>query len=156
MQESVLTLGRWQQIVMPGELSRVQRVQEDVQRALVSCQFTEREVFRVLLALEEALVNAIKHGNRLDGTKKVYVRYRVNSARFDVCIMDEGQGFNLDAVPNPTADENLERLSGRGLLLMRHFMTEVVFHPPGNRLSMCMVRNQRNSPESGALTPCCT
>ena len=55
-------------------------------------------------------------------------------------IADEGKGFDPDDVPDPMAPENLERPCGRGLLLMRHYMTEVTYHPPGNRLSMSKVR----------------
>jgi serine/threonine-protein kinase RsbW len=77
----------------------------------------------------------------MDPDKKVFIRYRISSERFDIHIVDQGRGFNPDDVPNAVAEENLERPSGRGLLLMRHYMTAVVFHAPGNRLSMSMVRH---------------
>jgi serine/threonine-protein kinase RsbW len=128
-------------VSIPSDMAEARRVQADIEHALRLAHFTEHDIFAVKLALEEALVNAIKHGNQMDRAKKVHIRYRVNDERFDIHITDEGQGFELEDVPDPVAAENLERPCGRGLLLMRHYMTEVVFHPPGNRLSMSKVRN---------------
>jgi serine/threonine-protein kinase RsbW len=117
------------------------QLQEQIEQALQANQFEEREVFCIKLALEEALVNAIKHGNQADRSKHVHVAYRITPQRFDVRIRDEGPGFDPQDVPDPLAVENLERPCGRGLLLMRHYMTEVTFHPPGNQVSMCKVRD---------------
>jgi serine/threonine-protein kinase RsbW len=132
--------GIWREIVITGDSVQVGRLQDDVERELIFCQFAAKEVFSIKLAVQEAVVNAIKHGNRMDPEKKVFIRYRISSERFDIHVIDEGRGFNPDEVPNAVAEENLERPSGRGLLLMRHYMTAVVFHAPGNRLSMSMVR----------------
>jgi serine/threonine-protein kinase RsbW len=116
------------------------RVQEEIEQRLKAQSFEEREIFCIKLALEEALVNAIKHGNQLNRAKKVRVAYRVDGERFEVLIADEGPGFNPADVPDPVAIENLERPCGRGLLLMRHYMSEVVFHPPGNAVHMVKLR----------------
>jgi serine/threonine-protein kinase RsbW len=128
------------EIVIPSDPGEARRVQDVIENALISHAYEEREVFSIKLALEEALVNAIKHGNQLDRSKKVLIHYRIRPDRFDIVIVDEGRGFDPEDVPDPMAVENLERPSGRGLLLMRHYMTEVTFHPPGNRLKMCMIR----------------
>ena len=120
------------------------RHSHNVEAELKRNHFDDREIFCIKLALEEALVNAIKHGNQLDRNKRVQVAYRVNSERFDVRITDEGPGFDPEDVPDPMAVENLERPCGRGLLLMKHYMTGVVFDPPGNRLYMYKVRNGCN------------
>jgi serine/threonine-protein kinase RsbW len=129
------------EVVIPSDPAEARRIQEEIERALQSNRFEERDIFSIKLALEEALVNAIKHGNQMDRTKKVHIAYRVNTERFDIYIADEGPGFDPEDVPDPMAVENLERPCGRGLLLMRHYMTEVVFHPPGNRVTMCKLRN---------------
>jgi serine/threonine-protein kinase RsbW len=130
-----------EEVVIPSDPVEARRVQDDIERALKACLFEDREIFSIKLALEEALVNAIKHGNQMDRSKKVTIAYRVNTERFDIHIADEGKGFDPEDVPDPMAVENLERPCGRGLLLMRHYMSEVSFHPPGNRLSMSKVRN---------------
>jgi len=127
-------------VVIPSDPAEARRVQDDIERALKSFRFEDRDIFSIKLALEEALVNAIKHGNQMDRSKKVHVACRIDPERFEVDIADEGPGFDPDEVPDPMAEENLERPCGRGLLLMRHYMTEVVFHPPGNRLVMRKLR----------------
>jgi serine/threonine-protein kinase RsbW len=131
-------------LVIPSDPAEARRVQDDIERALKAFRFDDREIFSIKLALEEALVNAIKHGNQMDRSKSVHISYRVNHDRFDIHIADEGGGFDPEDVPDPMAAENLERPCGRGLLLMRHYMTEVVFHPPGNRLSMTKIRSGSN------------
>jgi len=129
------------QVAIPSDPGEARTVQDMIERQLRRNQFDDKDIFSIKLALEEALVNAIKHGNQMDRTKKVHVDFRVNRERIDIRIVDEGKGFLPEDVPDPMAPENLERPCGRGLLLMRHYMTEVSFHPPGNRLHMCKVRN---------------
>ena len=127
-------------LLIPSDTAEARRVQEEIEHLLKLHQFGEREVFGIRLAVEEALVNAIKHGNQLDPDKKVYVSYQITTERFDIRITDEGPGFNPEDVPDPTAIENLERPCGRGLLLMRGFMTEVQYHGKGNVVTMAKVR----------------
>src|SRR5687768_15824579 len=119
-----------------SRLDEVRQVQADIKDALQSHQFGDRDQFSVELALEEALVNAIKHGNQLDPAKRVFVRYEITGDRFDIRIEDEGPGFNPADVPDPTAPENLERPCGRGLLLIRYYMTEVSFQDNGRTIAM--------------------
>jgi serine/threonine-protein kinase RsbW len=78
----------------------------------------------------------------MDRGKKVCVRYRILADRIDISLCDEGIGFNPDDIPDPLADENLERPSGRGLFLIRHYMSEVIVHPPGNRMTMYKLRKK--------------
>jgi serine/threonine-protein kinase RsbW len=128
------------QVAIPSDPNEARSVQELIEQQLRSNRFEDREIFTIKLALEEALVNAIKHGNQMDRSKKVHIDFHVNPERFDIRIVDEGAGFALEDVPDPMDPENLERPCGRGLLLMRHYMTEVTFHPPGNRVTMSKVR----------------
>jgi serine/threonine-protein kinase RsbW len=128
------------ELTIPSDLSEARRVQELIESALSAAAYTEHEVFSIKLALEEALVNAIKHGNQMDPDKRVFVVYKVTPDRFDIRITDEGAGFNPADVPDPTDPDNLERPCGRGLLLMRGFMTEVEYHGRGNVVSMAKVR----------------
>lgn len=113
---------------------------EDILHAIERVGFAEREIFAIRLALEEALVNAIKHGHQGDPNKEVQLRYHVAADHLLVEIEDQGPGFNPNAVPDPIAAENLERSCGRGLLLMRHYMTWVSFNETGNRVTMCRQR----------------
>jgi serine/threonine-protein kinase RsbW len=128
------------EITIASDMAEARRVQAEIERALLQVQFHEHDIFAIKLALEEALVNAIKHGNQMDPAKQVRVAYHVRADRFEVRITDEGQGFDPDDVPDPTAPENLERPCGRGLLLMRHYMTEVAYHDCGRAVHMAKVR----------------
>jgi len=128
-------------VVIPSDPAEARRIQEEIERQLKAFHYSEREIFSVKLALEEALVNAIKHGNQFDHTKKVHIAYNVKPERFDILIRDEGSGFDPTEVPDPTAVENLERPCGRGLMLMRYYMNEVSFSPGGNSVFMTKLRN---------------
>jgi serine/threonine-protein kinase RsbW len=139
------------EVAIPSDPSEARRVQEMIEKQLHDYHFDPREIFSIKLALEEALVNAIKHGNQMDPAKKVHIHVTVNQDRIDIRILDEGDGFRLDDVPDPMAPENLERPCGRGLLLMRHYMTEVTFHAPGNRLTMSKVRNHNGHCANGQV-----
>lgn len=128
-------------VVIPSDPAEARRVQDEIEQLVRdTCHCSDKEVFSIRLALEEALVNAIKHGNQMDRGKKVGVSYRVLPERFDVLIIDEGPGFDPGDVPDPTTPENLERPCGRGVMLMRHYMTEVTYSERGNCVRMCMHR----------------
>jgi serine/threonine-protein kinase RsbW len=127
-------------VFIPSDPAEARRIQEEIERLLNEHAYSERDIFSIRLALEEALINAIKHGNRMDRNKKVRVAYGVTSERFDILIVDEGPGFDPGDVPDPTAVENLERPCGRGLMLMRHYMSEVNYNDRGNSVRMCKFR----------------
>ena len=98
--------------------------------------FSDRDLFGTRLALEEAVVNALKHGHRSDTNKSVTIRYSLTPERVIVEVEDQGLGFQPSEVPDPTLAENLERASGRGILLMRAFMNVVRFSERGNRVTL--------------------
>jgi serine/threonine-protein kinase RsbW len=128
------------QTVIPSDLDAARRLQEEIE-AVVRPAFADHEAFAIKMAVEEALVNAIKHGNQMDPDKSVRVAYALGTERFDVRITDEGPGFNPEEVPDPTAPENLERPCGRGLLLIRFYMTGVAFQDNGRTIVMHKLRN---------------
>ena len=98
--------------------------------------------FAVRAALEEALINAIEHGNGNDPTKTITVEYVVSRSSIIIEVEDHGEGFDLEAVPDPTRRQNMDIPSGRGILLMRSFMSEVDFYAPGNRVRMAFRRQE--------------
>ena len=132
------------QVVIPSDTAEARRVQEQIEAQLQTARCHDHDLFSIKLALEEALVNAIKHGNQYDRAKKVQISYQVLPDRFEILITDEGVGFDPADVPDPTAVENLERPCGRGLMLMRHYMTEVTFNDRGNAVVLSRaLRNGR-------------
>jgi serine/threonine-protein kinase RsbW len=117
------------------------RVIDTVVCAMYARSYPQKDRFAMRLALEEAIVNAIKHGHRHDPTQQVSVRYRVQLNRVLAEVEDQGRGFDPEQVPDPLSPENLARASGRGLLLMRSYMTSVRYNEQGNCVSLCKHRS---------------
>ncbi|MDB5173817.1 MAG: btrW [Phycisphaerales bacterium] len=103
--------------------------------------FHGESFFALRIALEEALVNAIRHGNQVDPRKNVHVEARISPKRVDIVVEDQGPGFDRASVPDPTAVENLEKCSGRGILLIESYMSKAKWDRGGRRLRM--VRENR-------------
>ncbi len=135
------TTGQPVVITIPSDLGAARQVQNQIEESLQGVQFSEAEIFAIKMAIEEALVNAIKHGNQMDPDKTVTVNYKAEPERFEIRITDQGPGFDPADVPDPTAPENLERPCGRGLLLIRYYMTDVSFHDEGTTIAMYKLRN---------------
>ncbi len=108
----------------------------EVHSQLLSHGWTEHEAFGARLALEEALINAMLHGNGGDSRKLVRFDCKLSSRRLWLQITDQGTGFNPSHVPDCTQPENLETPGGRGILLMRTFMNRVEYNAAGNQVVM--------------------
>jgi len=105
------------------------------------------DIFAIHLAAEEAIVNAIVHGNKLDPEKKVRVACVVSADLARIEVADEGPGFDPSAVPDCRLDERLDAPGGRGVMLMRNFMTRIEYNTRGNRVLM---EKQRPPAEAAA------
>lgn len=104
--------------------------------------YGEAARFAVRLAFEEAVVNAFRHGHKgLPENTPADVSFRVGADEAVIAVTDQGPGFNPVAVPDCTLDENLEKVSGRGLMLIRSFMTDVHHEMGGRRLVMTYRRD---------------
>ncbi len=134
------------EIRIPSSTTEGQKVQERIISRLEQIGFPARGIFGVRLALEEALVNAIKHGNGLDPSKEVSVTCQISNDKVRVVIEDQGPGFRLQDVPDPTEDENLEKPGGRGIMLMRAFLSVVEYNERGNRVVLEKHRNDDSAP----------
>lgn len=122
--------------IIPSDTLRGQEVQERIIGLMHQFGFSDRDIFSMRLALEEGIINAIKHGNRMDLGKSVRITWGISDARVRVVIVDEGVGFNPEDIPDPTADENLERPSGRGIMLMKAFLDLMRYNERGNELTL--------------------
>lgn len=122
--------------VLRDQATDIDRVQGMIGSALAGLGYDEAARFAIRLALEEAMVNAFRHGNRGQSGRSVTVEWTVTAELAEFRIQDEGEGFDPQSVPDPTLDENLEIPSGRGIMLMRAYMHEVDFESPGNRLRL--------------------
>ena len=99
---------------------------EDLARQVAgSAGFDDDEQYKISMAVRECIINALKHGNRGDESKQVQVNFSLQPDRLVVQVGDQGSGFDLEDVPDPLANDNLLRTSGRGLFLVRCFMDEL-------------------------------
>ena len=122
--------------LIPSDLSAGKQVLDEILRRLQELEWAEEDLFGVHLSLEEAIVNAIKHGNRLDAEKQVRIDCELSAQGLRIEIADQGAGFNPDHVPDCTCEENLDNPSGRGIMLMRTFMSSVEYNARGNQVTM--------------------
>ena len=122
--------------VLVGDTSDAQTLQDRIIGLLEEYGFSDRDVFVMRLAIEEAVVNAIKHGNKRDPNKRVFVRCKVDHKSIWLQIEDEGDGFVLADVPDPTNVENLDKPSGRGIKLMESFLTSIEYNDKGNCVTL--------------------
>jgi len=127
---------------IPSERGAGQEIIEVVLARLEDEGWTSHDVFSVRLALEEVIVNAIKHGNRLDHSKQVRVVCKLSAERLWIEITDEGTGFKPENVPDCTDPARLEIPCGRGILLMRSYMDRVEYNKEGNTVVMEKTRDQ--------------
>ena len=105
--------------------------------ALARRKYTESSRFAVRLAVEEALSNAFRHGHRaVAAEESIHLAYVVTDQELRVVVRDQGPGFDPVSVPDPTLEENLEVPSGRGLMLMRAYMTSVTLIDAGNEVTL--------------------
>ncbi len=126
----------WHEIVIASTPQARQEAEAAILREVGALGFSDEARFSIKLAMEEAVTNAIKHGNRFDKTKKVFLRWACNHASFTLSVRDEGHGFNPKDVPDPTAPENLTLPYGRGLMLIQAYMDRVEYNPAGNEVTM--------------------
>jgi len=96
----------------------------------------DTENSNLFIALDEAFVNAVKHGNKFDADKIVRVSAEVSAKEARFTVEDEGEGFDVNLIPDPTDPENLFKASGRGVLIIHNVMDEVRYNERGNRLEM--------------------
>jgi len=124
----------FQVCVIRSELTQTCIPKQAIVAELQRCQFREEAVFAIKLALEEALTNAVKHGNRNDTSKSITVQYAITAEKAVIVVRDEGGGFVPDEIPDPTAPDRLPLPNGRGILLMRAYMDEVAYRDQGREV----------------------
>jgi serine/threonine-protein kinase RsbW len=120
--------------VIPNDAGIGREILDDILGRLECLQWSHHDIFGIHLSVWEALDNAISHGNALDATKHVRFACRLSPTKIRVEITDEGPGFDPDCVPDPTSPSRLGCPGGRGVLLMRAFMSHVEFQHGGNQV----------------------
>ena len=132
----------WRLVVnLPSERGSNRQVTDQLLEQLGVHGWPPADIFAIHLAAEEAIVNAIVHGNKLDPTKKVHVECEISTAVVRILISDEGAGFDPASVPDCTVDERLEAPGGRGVMLMKSFMTSIEYNATGNAVVLLKRRS---------------
>lgn len=126
--------------VIPSDLRETCRPKTAILERLERAGFPEEETFGIKLALEEALTNAVKHGNNNDSSKQITIKYAITPDKAIITVRDEGPGFEPEKVPDCTAPDRLPLPNGRGIMLIRSYMDEVYYRDQGREI--CFVKNR--------------
>jgi len=119
-----------------SDFKKIRQAVDEVITLLKDLHAGESDTFDIRLCLEEALINAIKYGNRFDKKLEVLIDFKYADNKISISVEDKGNGFDYNKIPDPTKEENLLKGNGRGIFLIRHLMDEVRFNKKGNRLVM--------------------
>jgi len=130
--------------VVASSPSAVVDIFNQIQPGMQANNFSEEDIFAVHLSLEEAFINAVKHGNKMEPSKAVKIDYSIEPDKIEITMTDEGEGFDPEVIPDPRYGDNLYKPAGRGMLLMRSFMDVLEYNKKGNSLRMIRYREKRS------------
>lgn len=129
-------------IEIPSQLKFIKGIAHNIIADAKLMGYDEAELHdKIPVTVDEAVTNAIKHGNKFQEDKKVYIDIHIDVERIKIVVADEGPGFNVKAVPDPTDPANFMKPSGRGILFMSIGMDEVRFNEKGNILTLIKYKN---------------
>jgi len=132
-------------IVIESSSSAIEKVCERILSELQADNFSKEDVFAVHIGLEEAFLNAIKHGNKDDAARKVEINYSISPDMVEIFMEDQGRGFDPDSVPDPRCGDNIYKIGGRGLFLIRSYMDVTEFNEQGNCIRMVKYNSNKKS-----------
>jgi serine/threonine-protein kinase RsbW len=128
-------------IQIPSILDNIRMIESFIDNAKERFQLDEDLYGNIMIAVTEAVNNAIKHGNGNNSSKNVFLSLTLNDNLLRFVIKDEGSGFDHNNLPDPTAPENLEKPGGRGIFLMKHLSDEVEFSENGKTVELSFYMN---------------
>lgn len=129
------------EVTLETLLESVDLAESIVMRIAEASGFDDDDVHKIGMAVREGVINAYNYGNQHDRHKKIHMTVELDSDKMIVRVLDQGHGFELTEVPDPLAEENLLRTSGRGIFLMRAFMDEFLVRPgPSGGAELIMVK----------------
>jgi len=122
---------------LPSRVDSITTVENFIDKLKEEYNLGDDTYANMLTCLSEATINAIVHGNKQDESKKVYINLEVhNGKRMQFTVADEGDGFDYNRLPDPTAPENLENLTGRGVFIIKHLADQCIFNLKGNEIEL--------------------
>ncbi|HJT68874.1 MAG TPA: ATP-binding protein [Terriglobales bacterium] len=126
---------------LDSTLETVDKAEQAASRIASETGFGEDEVMQIAMAVREAAVNAVLHGNAYDPEKKVALEFERTNKDLVITIRDQGKGLDPATIPNPLAPENLLKTSGRGIFLIRSFMDDVEIHPSSTGTEIKLIKH---------------
>lgn len=134
---------------LDSTLETVDSAEETASRIASEAGFGEEEIMQISMAVREAAINAVLHGNAYDPGKKVKVDFETVGQDLVITVRDQGKGLDLSKVPDPLAPENLLKTSGRGIFLIRSFMDEVQIKPSQTGTEIKLIKHVRGPSATG-------
>jgi serine/threonine-protein kinase RsbW len=128
-------------IQVPSMTENIRMIESFIDNAKDKFDLDDDIYGNIMIAVTEAVNNAIKHGNNNNKAKNVHLSLSLEDSLLKFVVKDEGQGFNYDNLPDPTAPENLEKPGGRGIFLMKHLSDEVEFKENGRVVELSFYMN---------------
>ena len=128
-------------IDIPSISENIRMIESFIDNAREKFHLNDDIYGNIMIAITEAVNNAIKHGNSFDSSKNISISLTLDESRIKFRIEDEGPGFDYDHLPDPTAPENLEKPGGRGIFLMKHLSDEVEFIDGGRIVELSFYMN---------------
>jgi serine/threonine-protein kinase RsbW len=133
---------------LDSTLETVNNAEEKAGRMAADAGFDDEDVLKISMAVREAAVNAVLHGNAYDPNKKVTLAFERTGDDLVITIRDQGKGLDAAKIPDPLAPENLLKTSGRGIFLIRSFMDVVEIHPSAAGTELRMIKHVRGNADS--------
>jgi serine/threonine-protein kinase RsbW len=136
MEEANVQAAKLYTLQLPSKEESITQLELLIENLSDAYNVSEDTFANMMTCLNEALINAIKHGNKMDPAKKVIVNAEVDGKRIIWTVTDEGPGFDYVHLADPTAPENLESLTGRGVFIMKHLADQCIFNTSGNEVEL--------------------
>jgi len=136
MQDANVQTSELYTLQLPSKPESITLLETLIEQIADKHQVSEDTFANMMTCLNEIAINAIVHGNKLDESKKVIVNAEVDAKRVVWTITDEGDGFDYDHLPDPTAEENIENLTGRGVFIVKQLADQCVFNTKGNEVEL--------------------
>ena len=136
MEQANVQEGKLYTLQLPSKEESITKLEDLIESLSDTYSISDDTFANMMTCLNEALINAIKHGNKMDPDKIVIVNADVDNRKIVWTVTDEGQGFDYVHLADPTAPENVENLTGRGVFIMKHLADQCIFNTSGNEVEL--------------------
>jgi len=136
MEEEKVRVGKLYTLQLQAKEESIAQLENLIESIADRYEISEDTFANMMTCLNEALINAMKHGNKMDPNKKVIINAEVEPKRIVWTVTDEGDGFDYTHLADPTAPENLENLTGRGVFIIKHLADQCIFNASGNEIEL--------------------